>query len=302
MLQQTRIEAVKPYYARFLAEIPDIASLAAAEPDRLQKLWEGLGYYSRVRNLQAAAQQMVQQYGGEFPQEYDQIRALRGIGDYTAGAIASICFDLPTPAVDGNVLRVIARITGDERPVTEEKVKASVRSELAAVYPAQNCGAFTQALMELGEVLCLPNGSPDCADCPCREFCASKDGGWEHLPVKAAKKARRKEEYTVLILRCGDAVAVRRRGEKGLISGLWELPNVPGTLTEAEALQQAAVWECEPADIQPGEARVHVFTHVEWKMRCYTVLCARKSPQFVWAEAADFRERVALPTAFRKFL
>ena len=301
MLQQTRVEAVKPYYARFLRELPDIPALAAADEEQLQKLWEGLGYYSRVRNLHAAAQQIMTQHGGQFPADYDDIRALKGVGDYTAGAIASICFGQPTPAVDGNVLRVISRITGDDRPVTEEKTKSAVRADLAAVYPEENRGAFTQSLMELGATVCLPNGTPDCKACPCRNFCVSRDGGWRDLPVKAPKKARRKEQLTVFLLRCGDTLAVRKRGDAGLLAGLWEFPNVPGHLSPEAALKQAEAWGTVPYEIESETHRSHIFTHVEWDMRCFSFRCREASENFVWASEAELDERIALPTAFRQF-
>ena len=302
MLQQTRIEAVRPYYSRFLQELPDIAALADADPEHLMKLWEGLGYYSRARNLQAAAKQIVEKHDGKFPETYEQIRRLSGIGDYTAGAIASICFDLPAPAVDGNVLRVISRITGDERPVTDEKTRASVRSDLAAVYPENSCGDFTQALMELGETVCLPNGVPGCMHCPCRDFCVSADGDWVHFPVKPAKKERRKEQLTVFLLKYGDYTAVRKRAETGLLSGMWEFPNVTGALTEDEAYRQAEEWNCMPAEVRKERSRTHIFTHIEWDMRCYSVLCRNMPDEFTWSDKEDFRERISLPTAFRKFL
>lgn len=302
MLQQTRIEAAKPYYARFLREIPDIPSLAAADPEVLQKLWEGLGYYSRVRNLQKAAQKIVSEHGGMFPEDFSDIRSLPGIGDYTAGAIASICFGKPTPAVDGNVLRVLSRITGDERPVTDEKLRASVRTELAAVYPEEKRGMFTEALMELGETLCIPNGAPMCKICPCRDFCSAKDGSWEHLPVKEAKKERRKEELTVFLLHADGCTAIRKRGEKGLLSGLWEFPNVPGHLSEEEALCQAEEWNLVPITVKKCRSRTHIFTHIEWDMACYEVTCTEKALLFSWPTKEELKENVALPTAFRKFV
>lgn len=301
MLQQTRVEAVKGYYVRFLQAVPDIASLATADPDRLAKLWEGLGYYSRVRNLQAAAQQIVDRHGGVFPSDYDSIRALRGIGDYTAGAIASICFEQPTPAVDGNVLRVIARITGDARPVNEEKTKADIRCTLREVYPAGHCGSFTQALMELGATVCVPNGAPDCTSCPCRNFCRSSSGDWRMLPVKAAKKPRRKQPLTVFNLRCGELTAVRKRGSEGLLAGLWEFPNVPGCLTAEEAVRQAEQWGVRPSELTQERQYTHIFTHVEWEMRCFYLSCRETPDCFVWADETALREEIALPTAFRVF-
>ena len=300
MLQQTRIETVIPYYQRFLREIPDVAALAAADPEHLRKLWEGLGYYSRVRNLQTAAGQIMTRFGGRFPETYEEIRSLCGIGDYSAGAIASICFDLPTPAVDGNVLRVLARINRDGRPITDEKLKKSVREELAAAYPAQNRGACTQAIMELGERVCLPGGVPDCAHCPCRDFCGSADGDFVIYPVRAEKKSRRTEQLTVFLLRAGEKIALRKRPPRGLLSDLWEFPNCAGHLTEEQAFQTVAAWGCAPTEVRDcGEVR-HIFTHVEWEMRVCAVICASESPDFVWADEDELSTRYALPTAFRK--
>ena len=301
MLQQTRVEAVKGYYDHFLRELPDIASLASAEPERLVKLWEGLGYYSRVRSLQTAAQQIIERHGGVFPVKYEDIRALKGIGDYTAGAIASICFGLPTPAVDGNVLRVVTRLTGDGRCVSEEATKKAVRAELAEIYPIGKCGEFTQALMELGATVCLPNGAPDCEACPMAALCRSRDGDWKRLPVKGEKKARRKEKLTVFLLHCDGRTAVRKRGERGLLAGLWEFPNLPGHLTPEAAVAQAEYWGAKPRELEKSLTRTHIFTHVEWDMICYCLRCSEMPPEFVWAEDAELEHEIALPTAFRMF-
>lgn len=302
MLQQTRVEAVKGYYRRFLAALPDIPSLAAAERETVYKLWEGLGYYSRARNLLAAAQNIMTEHGGVFPGDYAAIRALPGVGDYTAGAVASICFGLPEPAVDGNVLRVLSRYTGDGRPVNEERTKRAWREALREVYPPGRCGAFTQALMELGAVVCVPNGAPDCGRCPLAGACRSKGGDWKRLPVKAAKKARRRETLTVFILRCGGKTAVRRRPDSGLLAGLWELPNVPGEPDPQAAAEQAAAWGTAPSEVLWESRRAHVFTHVEWDMRCFCISCRTEAAGFFWASPEDFQNTVALPTAFRKCL
>ena len=301
MLQQTRVEAVKGYYTRFLTALPDIPSLATAEPDRLHKLWEGLGYYSRVRSLQRAACRIMDCHGGVFPSDYADIRALPGVGDYTAGAIASICFEQPTPAVDGNVLRVVTRLTGDDRCVSETATRRDIRDRLARVYPAGRCGDFTQALMELGATVCLPGGAPDCGRCPAAEVCRSRDGGWKQLPVKAAKKARRQEKLTVFLLRCEGLTAVRKRPDTGLLAGMWEFPNVPGHLDPAAAVAQAEAWGVRPTDLTGTLRRTHVFTHVEWDMQCYLLRCGELPPAFFWADADALRGRVALPTAFRMF-
>ena len=232
MLQQTRVAAVLGYYARFLEEVPDVATLAALPEERLMKLWQGLGYYNRARNLQAAARQIVEKHGGEVPHDYDSVRALKGVGDYTAGAICSIAFGQPAPAVDGNVLRVVARITGDEGDITTPAMKSRVTEALRAVIPLQAAGEFTQAMMELGATVCLPNGAPLCDQCPAREFCtALREDKIDKLPVKAPKKGRKIEERTVWLLFREGRVALRKRPDKGLLAGLWEYPNeLTGTM------------------------------------------------------------------------
>lgn len=303
MLQQTRVEAVKGYYARFLRELPTIEDLSRCPPDRLTKLWEGLGYYSRVRNLQKAAQVIQDTYGGQFPETFEAVRALPGIGDYTAGAICSICFGLPTPAVDGNVLRVLSRVMEDEAPITNQKTKNACREALVPVYQNGPRGTLTQALMELGAMVCVPNGAPRCESCPLREIClANLHGTQDKFPVKEAKRPKREEHRTVFVLQCEDALAVRKRPGKGLLAGLWELPNVEGTLPAEQALAFAEEAGCAPFELQKSVERTHVFTHIIWKMRCYYLLCREKSPEFVWAGAERRRTDVALPTAFRMFV
>jgi len=229
MLQQTRVAAVLDYYRRFMAEVPDVAALAALSEERLMKLWQGLGYYSRARNLQAAARQIMEEHGGSFPSDYQAVRALKGVGDYTAGAICSIAFGQPVPAVDGNVLRVVTRVTGDEGDITTPAMKAKVAAHLAPIIPLDDPGAFTQAMMELGATVCLPNGAPLCDTCPARSFCTARlENRVDMLPVKTKKKARRVEERTVWLIFHEGRVALRRRPAKGLLAGLWEYPNEPG--------------------------------------------------------------------------
>lgn len=303
MLQQTRVEAVKGYYSRFLAELPDIRALAGCPVERLEKLWEGLGYYSRMRNLQKAAQVIVSEYGGVFPQDYARIRALPGVGDYTAGAIASICFELPEPAVDGNVLRVLSRVMDDPSPVTELAVRRHYAALLRGIYPAGHCGDLTQSLMELGATVCVPNGAPQCALCPLAALCCARANGTQSLrPVKAAKKEKRVEEKTVLILRCGTRIAVQRRPEQGLLAGLWELPNTPGHLTAQEALTLAAQWGVHPRELLRSVEKTHIFTHIRWNMRGWYIDCAAEAPNLTWADKTDLAHTVALPSAFRIFL
>ena len=301
MLQQTRVEAVKGYYARFLEVLPTVADLARCEDDMLHKLWEGLGYYSRVRNLKKAAQVIMEQHGGVFPRDYDAVRALPGIGDYTAGAVCSIAFDRRTPAVDGNVLRVITRLTEDDTPVDLPAFKTAVREKLAAVYPAE-AGAFTQALMELGATVCGPNWKPRCPECPCRAFCGGAHHGTaERFPVKLPKKQKRVEERTVFILSCGDAYALEKRPEQGLLAGLWQFPNVAGKLEAEQALAAVEAMGLRPRELLRQVERRHIFTHILWQMRGIYMEVDLPAGEFSWFTPEQIRQEAALPTAFRQF-
>jgi len=301
MLQQTRVEAVKGYYARFLSALPDIAALAACEDDRLHKLWEGLGYYSRVRNLKKAARVIMEAYGGVFPREYAAVRALPGIGDYTAGAICSICYGLPTPAVDGNVLRVVTRLTEDDTPIDRPAFKVKVRECLGEIYPAQ-AGNFTQALMELGATVCGPNREPDCGNCPCRDFCAGAlHGTAKSFPVKPEKKSRKTENMTVFILHCDGRYALRKRQAGGLLAAMWEFPHVPGTLDTVHALAALEQLGLRPRELKRRADKKHVFTHIQWNMRGYYLEVAEPDGEFVWKTPEQIRGEAALPTAFRQF-
>ena len=301
MLQQTRVEAVKGFYARFLNKLPTIETLANANDELLHKLWEGLGYYSRVRNLKKAAQAVMENHGGVFPKTYDTVIALPGIGEYTAGAICSICYDLPTPAVDGNVLRVISRLTDDPTPIDKPAFKKQVTESLRSVYPRQ-AGAFTQALMELGATVCGPNRAPACTDCPCREICAAfKNGTAESLPVKTPKHTRRVEEKTVFVLSCDGSYALEKRPDTGLLAGLWQFPNI-----EEKLLLETAIFHVEEIGLKPKEIlraveRKHIFTHVEWHMNGVYMEVREKGDAYTWLSPEEIKQTVALPTAFRQF-
>ena len=292
MLQQTRVEAVKGYYSRFLAQLPTIESLSNADDELLHKLWEGLGYYSRVRNLKKAAQMIMTDFGGAFPTTHEDILMLPGIGPYTAGAIGSIAFNLKTPAVDGNVLRVMARLGADERPVDTPAFKKEVTEALASVYP-ETAGSFTQGIMELGATVCGPDKAPQCEICPCKAFCKGRNIA-HRLPVRLPKKERRVEEKTVLILSCNGKLAFRKRPEEGLLAGLWELPNFEGKIKLQQVLDQLQNVE----NIEKTVHKKHVFTHIQWNMTGFYISLHVEDPQFTWLSP----EIPALPTAFKQFL
>lgn len=303
MLQQTRVAAVIPYFLRFMEQLPTIEALASAPEQLLMKLWEGLGYYSRARNLQKAAQVICQEHGGLFPDRYEAILALPGVGPYTAGAVASISFGQPVPAVDGNVLRVISRLLEWDADLSGTTEKKQVASLLADVYPQGRCGDFTQALMELGAVVCIPGACPKCALCPLQHLCDAFSAGTQaSFPVIPPKKPRKKEDKTVFLLRCGDRIALRRRNENGLLGGLWEFPNAEGHLDSASAAAWAKAQGVCCGEIDRRTSKKHIFTHIEWHMDCYLILCAQTGGDFYWVTAQALQEEISLPTAFRKFL
>ena len=305
MLQQTRVSAALPYYERFLAALPDIPALAACEEEKLHKLWEGLGYYSRVRNLQKAAKIVCAQYGGQLPADYDALRELPGIGDYTAGAIASISFGLPVPAVDGNVLRVFARLYDDARLITDPAVKKAFTARVMEHQPPEQAGDYNQALMELGALVCVPNGAPLCAACPLHDLCKARAAGTAPtLPRKAAPKARKVAPVTVALVESRGNFLIRQRPEKGLLAGLWE-----PLLWEGEALTPGELHEkltamglvCEAEAIAPLPAAKHIFSHIEWRMTQYAVPAPpQPAPEgTVWASREQLRTEYTLPGAFK---
>lgn len=301
MLQQTRVEAVKGYYSRFLSALPDIQALADCDDDTLHKLWEGLGYYSRVRNLKKAAQVIMTEYDGIFPADYDQILALPGIGEYTAGAISSIAFNLPRAAVDGNVLRVISRLLEDPTPIDQPSFKKSVRLALEDIYP-EDAGSFTQALMELGATVCGPNRQPDCGNCPCKSFCLGHlHNSAQHFPVNAPKKQRKFQDLTVFILSCDGKYALQKRPDTGLLAGLWQFPNLLGALEPQEALDAVASWQLHPRALYRQTRRKHIFTHIQWQMLGYYLEVTEPVGDFIWLTADEINATAALPTAFRQF-
>ena len=269
MLQQTRVAAVVPYYERFLEALPDVGALAAVSDDRLMRLWQGLGYYSRAKNLKKAAQAVCETYGGRIPDRYETLLTLPGIGGYTAGAIASIAFSERVPAVDGNVLRVMMRLQNDPSDVADPKVKTRVFDALKADMP-EDAGTFNQAMMELGATVCVPNGQPRCGECPLASVCKARAAGTAGiLPNKRAKKPRAIEEKTVFALYDHGAPLLLKRPDEGLLAGLYELPNVPGTLSDEQAAAWLSAQGLHPVGGLLRYSAKHVFTHVEWHMRVY---------------------------------
>lgn len=272
MLQQTRVEAVKEYYRRFLDELPDVASLAAVQEERLLKLWEGLGYYNRARNLKKAAIMIMETYQGNMPGIYDELLKLPGIGAYTAGAIASIAFAEDVPAVDGNVLRVITRATGDTSDISDESVKKRIAGELLKILPKGRSGTFNQALMDLGAMICIPNGQPKCDQCPWKELCIARQKGLiDRIPYKTPKKQRTVEKKTVLVIRLKGGVLLHKRPAKGLLAGLYELPSMVGHCKKKEALDYVRELGFSPIYIESLPSSKHIFTHKEWLMKAYLV-------------------------------
>ncbi|MBR0363843.1 MAG: A/G-specific adenine glycosylase [Clostridia bacterium] len=336
MLQQTRVEAVKDYYARFLATLPDVASLAAADEDTYLKLWEGLGYYSRVRNMHKAAVTIMEDYGGEIPSTAKELQKLSGIGEYTAAAIASIAFQEPVSSVDGNLLRVYAR-----RNLYRENIKEPAAKKLAYDYymermPEERPGDYNQALMDLGATVCLPNGEPECSRCPWADLCeAHKQGVELEVPVVPAKKARRVEHRNVYRVHCGDALLLSKRPDTGLLAGLYEFPNdllenaagkakknTPEKLTKKQVADLSrkaldrflADNDLTPVSVFPLPAAKHIFSHVEWHMTGYDIevasfdaLSSNTEPdpagdgRALFASPLSELDRYSIPNAFDAF-
>ena len=303
MLQQTRIEAVKSHYIDFIHELPDIKSLSLVPEDQLLKLWEGLGYYSRARNLKKSAEMIMQEYNGEFPSSYEQLRKLPGIGEYTAGAIASLCFHEKVTAIDGNVLRIIARVTGRKKNVLLPEMKRDVDKMLTLILPDEP-GIFNEALMELGETICLPNGTPKCTICPLQVECiAYRDHLTSEIPVRIKKVKRRKEERTVLLLLTPDnKIAIEKRPEKGLLSGMYQFPNFDGFGSDETIKTWLQQYGLNVTGISFLKDSKHVFTHIDWYMKGYLVTISEACDHFLWVSQEELFNQYALPTAFQTFL
>ena len=310
MLQQTRVEAVKPYFARFIQELPDVEALAAAPEERIVKLWEGLGYYSRVRNMQKAAIQVMEEYDGRIPEDFETLLSLKGIGRYTAGAIASIAYGKKVPAVDGNVLRVLSRLRADAANIMQQSVRNGIEEELLAIMPEDRPGDFNQALMELGAMVCTPNGAPKCGECPWKELCvAHREGRETDFPCKPPKKARVIEDKTVLIIKDDRKAALTKRPEKGLLAGMYEFPSITGHLSQDEVLLFLKERGLSVLRIEPLSQSRHIFSHKEWHMIGYAVkvdelaeTTGNPEDSLVFVEQQEARERYPIPTAYKAYL
>lgn len=307
MLQQTRVEAVKGYYDRFLKTLPDVQSLAEAEEDQLLKLWEGLGYYNRVRNMQKAARQIMVDYHGVFPSDYEEIRSLTGIGSYTAGAISSFAFGKPEPAVDGNVLRVLTRILADHSDIMKQSTKTKMEKALRKVIPEGSPSDFNQGLIELGAIVCVPNGEPKCQECPVSHLCrAREEGRISEFPVKKKAKARRIEDKTILVFRDDEEIAIGKRDKKGLLAGLYELPNVPGHLSRKEVENYCKEIGLLPIRIKKLPAAKHIFSHVEWHMIGYDIrvdeLEKTNKKEFLFIHPGEIEKTYPIPAAFEMYM
>lgn len=300
MLQQTRVEAVKPYFARFMERLPDVKSLAETEEETLLKLWEGLGYYNRARNLKKAAQVMVEEYGSKLPASYEELLKLPGIGSYTAGAIASIAYGIPAPAVDGNVLRVISRVLADREDILKASVKKKMETLLKEVMDREHAGDYNQALIELGALVCIPSGKPLCGACPLSSLCLSaRYRLTEEIPVKTKKKKRKIEEKTIFLIEWKDKAVIRKRESKGLLASLYEFPNLSGHLKESEIAGALHISEQEIRAVERLPDSVHIFSHIEWHMVGYRVMMKKEGADpYQMVDKEEILNKYPLPNAF----
>ena len=319
MLQQTRVDTVIDYYNRFLEALPDVESLAQAEEETLLKLWQGLGYYSRVRNMHSAAKQVMEEFGGRIPETPEELQKLKGIGEYVAAAISSIAFGYPVPSVDGNLLRVYARMTAYGESIRTTSAKKVAKEYYRDLLPLDRPGDMNQALMDLGATICLPNGMPLCEKCPWQNGCQSRAMGCQgEIPVKEEKKKRRQEKRTVLRIQVGDRLVIRKRPAGGLLGGMYEFPSREGWLTEEAVKDACRALGIEPKGCRKLKPTKHIFSHVEWHMQGYEILgellpegdrwkaeqseeiSSTESP-IILATRKEIAETYSVPTAYRAY-
>lgn len=303
MLQQTRIETVKSYYTRFMDAFPDVETLSLTEEEQLLKYWEGLGYYSRAKNLRKAALMIMRDYHGNFPDNFQDLCKLPGIGEYTAGAIASICFDEKVTAIDGNVLRVTARFTGSNKNILLPETKDDIQKKLIPIMP-EHPGLLNEAIMELGETICLPGGIPNCEHCPLNGNCSAfHHQTTDKIPVRIKPVKRRQVHKTVfLIISDNHRIALKKRPDSGLLSGMYQFPDIDCKLTQEEILSETALWQLSISNISFLKRAKHVFTHIDWLMDCYLVKTMGENELFIWADIRELEEKYPVPTAYRKLI
>ena len=305
MLQQTRVEAVKPYFNRFMEVFPDVKALAEADEERLLKMWEGLGYYNRAKNLQKSAKVIVESYDGRLPGSYEELLKLPGIGSYTAGAIASIAFGVPVPAVDGNVLRVISRVLASEEDILKASVKKKTEDDLRKIMPHHRVSAFNQGLIEIGAIVCVPNGPPRCHLCPLASLCLTRRfKSWDSIPVKSPKKPRRIEKRTILLLETDKhQIAIEKRPDSGLLASLYQFPNLEGSFDEAQLWRLLTSRGAEIKSIESAGTARHIFSHVEWQMNGYRIFLKGDIPApYLSADVSQLRTKYPLPNAFGAYI
>lgn len=297
MLQQTRIETVKEYYKKFMEQIPNVSLLDKIEDEKLFKIWEGLGYYTRARNLKKSAKKILEDYEGKMPKTYKDLLTLPGIGEYTAGAISSICYNEPVTAVDGNVLRVISRVIASKEDILLPQTKRKITKMLQEIIPIE-AGDFNEGLMEIGETICLPNVEPLCEKCPLKEICIAKEEKLtKQIPVRNKVTKRRREEKTIFVFLYQDKVAIRKRRETGLLAGLYEFPHLEQKLKEVkeEILEN---WQLKAISIKRLKEAKHIFSHIEWHMVGYKIEVEKENEEFLWVSKEQLREEYAIPGAF----
>lgn len=297
MLQQTKVDTVKPYFERFMEKFPDVHALANAEEQTVLKAWEGLGYYSRARNLQSAVREVVATYDGKIPDDKNELGKLKGVGPYTKGAILSIAFGKPEPAVDGNVMRVLSRVLHISDNIADAKVKKRFEAIVSDLISKDDPSSFNQGLMELGALVCTPK-SPRCSICPVKGFCnAYAQGIQEQLPVKSKAKKPKKMAYMVLLLKKGEKIVVEKRSDQGLLANLWQFPMIPmeGKIDIEYAekwFEKEYEWSIRIGE-KAGELK-HVFTHLVWDLKIYHAE-ALYSPDYSSLKTVNSTEIKAYP-------
>lgn len=274
MLQQTRVDTVIPYYERFLEKYPTLETLAYAPEEELLKMWEGLGYYSRARNLQSGVKEVVEKYNGVVPQTRHDITKLKGVGPYTAGAILSIAYNKPEHAVDGNVMRVLSRVLHITEDISLSKTKKVFEEAVIELIDHEDPSAFNQGLMDLGATICTPT-SPKCLLCPVRDYCTAFFEGDAHkLPVKTKKTKTKKIQYDVFVAKNNNhQFLLEKRPSEGLLANMWQFPMIERKGHTIEQFQQRYEVEVIDKKEQPILTFKHVFSHIVWEMNCYEVGC-----------------------------